>query len=433
MRRLTGGEYTYTIRDLTGLDLKFDRDFASDSVGGEGFTNFGDVQFVEDTSIERYLEAAKLVADHAVVGAGPLEFYTDTGKTGLELSALSRINDLYATKGFRVVSGECGRPFCLERYGKDLIVDWYFKHRVALGDPHATLRGLAAKENITGRFADHIWTAVNKANTGYPTRMTVDGWMRLPVPTSDVEASIANARKGCDDLYKALTTWPSWFFARGDLAAGGAGDESPLTFDDTSLKVEPTHHYTYGLGVRAGRGRGAPVTPGPVKVYLTFTDVNPRPGVTPVIVWRNPRIVTRAAAAPGRGAPGAAIDATTVVATGRGRGATGPIQENTDIGVRSVDMAEITIQITVELALDAEVDAEAGDGGQGRRDHTGIADANEVAVWNGAVEVGETDGFSESLRPAGEGGRTAKEDRDGQNSEIHKLWRGCTVFKGRQT
>ena len=42
----------------------------------------------EDASIERYLEAAKLVADHAVVGAGPLEFYADPGKTGLELSAL---------------------------------------------------------------------------------------------------------------------------------------------------------------------------------------------------------------------------------------------------------------------------------------------------------------------------------------------------------
>ena len=217
----------------------------------------------EDTSIERYLEAAKQVADHAVVGAGPLEFYADAGKTGLELSALSRINDLYATKGVRVVSGEGGRPFGLDRYGKALFVAWYYKHRVALGDPAATIRGLAAKEGITGRFAEHIWMVVNKPNTGYPTRATVDGWMNLPAPTSDVNASLAKARAGCDDLYKALTTWPSWFFARGDLAAGGAGDESPLVFDDTTLKAEPAHHYTYALGARGGRGRGAPA-PRPV-------------------------------------------------------------------------------------------------------------------------------------------------------------------------
>ena len=156
------------------------------------------------------------------------------------------------------MSGEGGRPFGLDRYGKALFVAWYYKHRVALGDPAATIRGLAVKEGITGRFAEHIWTVVNKPNTGYPTRATVDGWMNLPAPTSDVNASVAAARAGCDDLYKALTTWPSWFFARGDLAAGGAGDESPLVFDDTSLGAEPVHRYAYTLGARGGRGRGAP-------------------------------------------------------------------------------------------------------------------------------------------------------------------------------
>ena len=110
VRRLTSAEYAYAIRDLTGIDIKVGVDASSDSVGGEGFTNFGDVQFVQDTSIERYLEAAKQVADHAVIGAGPLDFFADTGKTGLELSALTRIDDLYAAKGFRVVSGEGGGP-----------------------------------------------------------------------------------------------------------------------------------------------------------------------------------------------------------------------------------------------------------------------------------------------------------------------------------
>ena len=80
VRRLTSGEYAYAIRDLTGIDIKVGIDASSDSVGGEGFTNFGDVQFVQDASIERYLEAAKLVADHAVIGAGPLEFYPDAGQ-----------------------------------------------------------------------------------------------------------------------------------------------------------------------------------------------------------------------------------------------------------------------------------------------------------------------------------------------------------------
>ena len=81
------------------------------------------------------------------------------------------------------MSGEGGRPFGFERYGKAFYVAWHYKHRVALGDPAATIRGLAAREGVTGRFAEHIWTAVNKADTGYPIRMTVDGWRSLPAPT----------------------------------------------------------------------------------------------------------------------------------------------------------------------------------------------------------------------------------------------------------
>lgn len=307
VRRLTSGEYAYAIRDLTGVSIKVGIDASSDSVGGEGFTNFGDVQFVQDSSIERYLEAAKLVADHAVIGAGPLEFYTDTGRTGLELSALSRINELYASKGFRVVSGEGGRPFGLERYGKAFYVAWYYKNRAALGEPNADLRDLAAREGITGRFADHVWAVVNRNDLGYPSGEMIARWKAIPAPAGDVAAAIKTARAGTEDLSKHLTTWPSWFFGRGDVAAGGAGDESPLVFDDTSLKVTPTHRYTFALGAagRGGRGgRGAAPTPAaapgaPMKVYLSFDNLNPSPGVKPVVIWRNPRVVVRAAAGAG--------------------------------------------------------------------------------------------------------------------------------------
>src|SRR5262245_36465180 len=313
VRRLTSAEYAYAIQDLTGIDVNVGIDTSNDSVGGEGFANFGDVQFVQDENIERYLEAAKLVADHAVIGAGPLEFYTDAGQTGLELSALNRINELYSSKGFRVVSGEGGRPFGLDRYGKAFYVAWYYKHRAALGDPSATIRQLAAKEGITGRFAEHVWAVVNRPNTAYPTRETVERWAKLPAPSSDIPASLDKARTGCDEIQKLLTTWPSWFFARGDLAAGGAGDESPLAFTDETLKVDPTRKFTYPIAVRGGRGRGGPSTPGAQKVYLLFNDVAPGASSSPVVIWRNPRIVTRAVPA-GRGAPGAAPAATTAAA-----------------------------------------------------------------------------------------------------------------------
>src|SRR5262249_50298160 len=45
VRRLTSAEFAYAIRDLTGVDIKTGVDASSDAVGGEGFANFGDVQF----------------------------------------------------------------------------------------------------------------------------------------------------------------------------------------------------------------------------------------------------------------------------------------------------------------------------------------------------------------------------------------------------
>ena len=286
VRRLTSGEYAYAIKDLTELDLNVGIDSSGDAVGGEGFTNFGDVQFMQDANLERYLSAAKQVADHAVIGAGPLEFFTDPGKTGFEFSAVARIREIYAANGIRTVSGEGGRPFGLEKYGKALFTAWQYKHRAALGETNITLPVLAARENIPPRFAQHVWQVMNKTTLSYPTSEIVARWHKLPAPPAD--KNLAAIRTGCDEIQKFIVTWPSWLFARGDVAAGGAGDESPLEFSDRTLNVKSPHHFVY---VRGG-GRIAPPT-GPAKIYLNVAPINPADNVKPVIIWRNLTVAFR--------------------------------------------------------------------------------------------------------------------------------------------
>ena len=88
--------------------------------------------------------------------------------------------------------------------------------------------------------------------------------------------------------------------------------------------MDPTRRFMYALGVRGGRGRGGPSTPGPQTVHILFTDVAPGASTAPVIIWRNPRIVTRAAAA-GRGAPESPDGVTPPAAAGAGRGRGGPV------------------------------------------------------------------------------------------------------------
>jgi hypothetical protein len=283
VRRLTSGEYGYAIQDLTGIELETGIDASSDSVGGEGFTNFGDVQFMQDANLERYLEAAKLVANHAVIGSGPLEFYHDPGKSGFEMSAIARIKDIYTKQGFRTVSGEGGFPFGQEKYGKVFYTAWRYQHRAALGEPKATLKDLAAREGLTARFAEHIWSVINNPAIAYPSAEVVARFKKLPPP----EAGEKAARDACAELQKFVTGWPSWLFARGDAASGGAGDESPLIINERSLKVDAKHHFSFIRGGRGGRG-AAPT--GPAKVYMNVAAVNPMATGKPVIIWRNATI-----------------------------------------------------------------------------------------------------------------------------------------------
>jgi hypothetical protein len=65
MRRLNRTEYNNTVRDLTGLDLKLANDFPSDDVGN-GFDNIGDVLSLPPILMEKYLAAAKQIADEVV-------------------------------------------------------------------------------------------------------------------------------------------------------------------------------------------------------------------------------------------------------------------------------------------------------------------------------------------------------------------------------
>jgi len=286
VRRLTSGEYAYAVRDLTGLNLKLDRNIATDSVGGEGFTNFGDVQFMQDADLERYLESAKLVANHAVVGAGPIQFFDDPGKMGKELSAIHRIHEIYRNNGFRAASAEGGRPYGLERYSKAFYAAWRYRHRAALGEPALTLEAAGAREGLSARFTQHIWSVLDNSAVTYPTSVVVDVWRKLPPPTGKPTPETEKAvRAGCDTAQKALLEWTRWLFAAGALAAGGQGDERALVLTDASLQAMPTFKFRTFF-----RGRQNATENGKARIYLSALSANPQSKDVPYLIWKNAKV-----------------------------------------------------------------------------------------------------------------------------------------------
>ena len=66
-RRLSNAEYNYTIRDLTGVDLRPAREFPVDPANQAGFDNSGESLTISPGLMAKYLEAARQMADHMVL------------------------------------------------------------------------------------------------------------------------------------------------------------------------------------------------------------------------------------------------------------------------------------------------------------------------------------------------------------------------------
>lgn len=277
MRRLTSAEYAYTIEDLTGLPLNFDALFATDAVGGEGFTNVGAAQFVQDSTLERYLEAAKHVASHAVIGAGPLQFYADPGRTGQELSAIHRIQDIYRRHGFRSGAGEGGEAFGLERYPRAFYVAWQMRYRKELGRQDATLLQLARQAGLEPGFVTHIDRVLRSEQPSFPTSVLVEMWRNLPPPS---EKNQTQVRNGCRDIFMAMRGWQQ------TLASATNDQEEAAILSAEAIQVSERHRFAAGLRWPKGAKRA--------RVILRVEEAShwKQPAF---VIWKQPRLQFRGA------------------------------------------------------------------------------------------------------------------------------------------
>ena len=77
--RLSNSEYNYTIRDLTGVDIRPTKEFPVDPANQAGFDNTGETLGMSPALFNKYLAAAREVADHLaltpdgfIFAAGPV-------------------------------------------------------------------------------------------------------------------------------------------------------------------------------------------------------------------------------------------------------------------------------------------------------------------------------------------------------------------------
>jgi len=275
LRRLTSAEYAYTIEDLTGLDLGLEKSFVGEAVGGEGFSNVGDVQFMQDATLERYLAAAKIVASHAMIGAGPLVFYENTGMTGQEFSAINRIDQIYKEHGFRSGAGEGAEAFGLDLYAKAFFTSWRYFYRKTLGLGNISVEELAEQEKISPKFAKHIWSVVNSKSPGFPTTEIVKLWKNLPPPSLDEPSKEFNVREACSRIYDQLLNWQK------SLASSTQDDEEYAVLTDDPFQAQKTQSFAVPINRRQDQEFS--------EFEIFVKTASGKDSYNPAVLWKNPR------------------------------------------------------------------------------------------------------------------------------------------------
>ena len=144
-RRLSNAEYNYTIRDLTGQDMQPTREFPVDPANPAGFDNSGESLTMSPALLNKYLQAAREVADHMVLTPDGFDFapYPMLVETDRDKYAIQRIVDFYSRQP--------------TDYADYFQAAWRFKHRAALGKPDATLAAIAAEAKVSAKYLPMVW------------------------------------------------------------------------------------------------------------------------------------------------------------------------------------------------------------------------------------------------------------------------------------
>jgi hypothetical protein len=167
LRRLSNAEYTYTVRDLTGIDwLEPTREFPVDGAAGEGFMNTGNALVMSPSLLTKYLDAAKGIAEHAVLLPDGIRFSPKTTPRDWTEEILARIREFYREftdpKGGDVVNlqgivfetNEGGR-LPLEGYLTATIAE-----RASLAAGEKSIETVARERGLSSKYLEALWQAL---------------------------------------------------------------------------------------------------------------------------------------------------------------------------------------------------------------------------------------------------------------------------------
>ncbi len=187
-RRLSNAEYNYTIRDLTGQDLQVTREFPLDPANPAGFDNSAESLTMSPALMNKYLQAAREVANHMVLQPDRIDFSPNS-------MLVETDRDKYAVQ--RIVSFYLSQP---TKYSDYFEAAWRYKHRVALKQPQATLQSIANEAKISPRYLPLVWNILQEKNAVGPILKLQTMWNSLPSANQNQPELRASICKEMEDF-----------------------------------------------------------------------------------------------------------------------------------------------------------------------------------------------------------------------------------------
>lgn len=279
LRRLNNAEYTYTIRDLTGVPLSPAKEFPVDSAAGEGFTNTGNSLVMSPALLAKYLDAGKEIAQHAVLLSDGIRFSSSSTRSDWTNDALARIRGIYhqhtASGGASqvnlqgiVFNTNDGGRLPVEKYVAATIVE-----REALEAGQKSIVDVAKMHNINAKYLGNLWAALHD---------------KAPSPLLDnvrQQWKVAQP-EDADRISIEISKWQAalWRFT----TVGHIGK-----VNGPKAWLEPVSPIVKQQELRA-KLAGAPIDAGTTTLYLAAGDGGDG-NAQDFVVWQQPRLV-----APGR-------------------------------------------------------------------------------------------------------------------------------------
>ena len=216
-RRLSNSEYNNSIRELTGVDMKPTREFPVDPANTAGFDNSGESLTMSPALLNKYLQAAREVADHMVLTPDGFDFapHPMLVETDRDRYAIQRIVDFYHRQP--------------TDYAEYFQAAWIYKHRAEFGMPKATLDSIAAEYRLSQKYLPMVWGIVEESPDAArqevgPIAKLQKMWRALPPPKNgQIPFEVRSAVLDMRDFVMKIRAHTAMQFAAPVVAGPGGG------------------------------------------------------------------------------------------------------------------------------------------------------------------------------------------------------------------